>query len=67
MSADVRDFVLNPSRRTGILAEDCDCFCDHMRRCEEGCYPAGADVPLEWGEWTCIGGTRYKLHDTRED
>jgi hypothetical protein len=67
MTADIRDFVLNPKPNDGILAQDCDCLCDHTKRCEDGCNPADANVPVEWSEWTCIGGTRYKLYDTRED
>ena len=59
--------IRSRSRFTGVDMQDCDCFCDHTARCENGCYPEDAEPQLEWSEWTCIGGTKYKLTDTRED
>ena len=65
----------------GILVDSdpCDCACGHEEPacgmpdliarpiCEEGCYAAGSDVPFALDRWTCIGGTRYRLVDSRED
>jgi hypothetical protein len=55
------------SRYEGILEQECDCMCDHTVNCEDGCNPADSDVLPERGRWVCIGGTRYRIYDTRED
>jgi hypothetical protein len=51
----------------GIMTEACDCFCDHKGGCPDGCLPADDEEPFRSDRWTCVGGTRYRLYDVRED
>lgn len=63
-------------------SDPCDCICHIFEEeaaeapcmfpaplpvCENGCYPKDSDVPFTLDRWTCVGGTRYMLVDSRED
>jgi len=57
----------DPWRYMAVRDETCECECGHEGECEDGCLPADDDTPPELGRWICVGGTRYRLMDTREE
>lgn len=65
-------------RNLRTMTEPCTCVCHILKAdprtaavvCEDGCADVDdllSRAEIDFDAWTCLGGTRYRLYDERED